>query len=62
MVLMPSSGVPKSPGQHRVYHRAIKHTPDEQTFINYLSQRGYTATLRTFQQEIDDQILIGKQK
>lgn len=34
----------------RKYHRMSTFTPDQQAFVNYLIQRGYDLTLKTFQQ------------
>lgn len=39
---------------HRKYHRISTFTPDQQTFINYLMQRGYDLTLKAFQEEIEE--------
>ena len=41
--------------QHRKYHRVSTFTPDQQTFINYLMQRGYDLTLKAFQEEIEEE-------
>lgn len=40
---------------HRVYHRFSTFTPDQLSFINYLTQRGYINTLKVFQDEISTQ-------
>lgn len=52
---MPSSHQVKTSksNRHRVYHRMSTYTPDQQSFLNFLNQRGYIATLKVFQQEID---------
>lgn len=36
----------------RVYHRMSTFTPDQQSFMNYLIQRGFKGTLKVFEEEI----------